>query len=399
MLLCLSCNKKSEKTLFSLVENSKINFTNSLTESKNLNVFNYRNFYNGGGVATGDLNNDGLPDVFFTANQGSNKLYLNKGNLQFEDISVKAGFTEKKQWSTGVVLADVNGDGWLDIYICNAGNIFDSVARENQLFINNHDLTFTESAKQYGLNNNGYSTQASFFDYDLDGDLDCFIANNSPIPVNTLNYANMRDLLAKDWSVPDFLKGGGDHLYKNENGKFTEVTKQAGIHGSLIGLGLGVTVGDVNGDGYPDVYVSNDFFERDYLYINQKNGTFVDELEQRIQHTSLSSMGADMQDINNDGSPDIFTTDMLPSYDYRLKSNSSFESYDVFKLKQNQGFYNQFTQNALQVNNGSGKFTETAFYSNVAASDWSWGALLFDADNDGLSDIYVCNGIYRDVTD
>jgi len=245
----------------------------------------------------------------------------------------------------------------------------------------------------------GYSTQASFFDYDLDGDLDCFIANNSPIPVNTLNYANMRDLLAKDWSVPDFLKGGGDHLYKNENGKFTEVTKQAGIHGSLIGLGLGVTVGDVNGDGYPDVYVSNDFFERDYLYINQKNGTFVDELEQRIQHTSLSSMGADMQDINNDGSPDIFTTDMLPSYDYRLKSNSSFESYDVFKLKQNQGFYNQFTQNALQVNNGSGKFTETAFYSNVAASDWSWGALLFDADNDGLSDIYVCNGIYRDVTD
>ena len=410
LTVLFSCNKKSEKTLFSLIEDSAIQFENRLTETKNLNVFNYRNFYNGGGVATGDLNNDGLPDVFFTANQGSNKLYLNKGNFQFEDISAKAGFTEKKQWSTGVVFADVNADGWLDIYVCNAGNMLDSTLRKNQLFINNHlslspngegggDVTFTESAEKYGLDNNGYSTQASFFDYDLDGDLDCFIVNNSPIPVNTLNYANKRDLPAQEWPVADFLKGGGDHLYRNDKGKFNEVTKTAGIHGSLIGLGLGVTVGDINNDGYPDVYVSNDFFERDYLYMNQKNGTFVDELEQRIQHTSLSSMGADIQDINNDGLQDIFTTDMLPADDYRLKANTSFESYDVFKLKKDQGFYNQFTQNALQVNNGNGKFLETAFYSGVAASDWSWGALIFDADNDGLSDVYVCNGIYHDVTD
>lgn len=399
VFLFFSCTRKKEKPLFTLVENSNINFKNTLTETKGFNLFNYRNFYNGGGVAIGDLNNDGLPDIFFTANQGPNKLYLNKGNLQFEDISVKAGFTNKNQWSTGVVFVDINGDGWLDIYVCNAGNMFDSTLRRNQLFINNHDLTFTESAAKYGLDNSGYTTQVSFFDYDLDGDLDCFMVNNSPIPVNTLNYANMRDLPLAQSPVADFLKGGGDHLYRNDNGHFTEVTKEAGIHGGLISLGLGVTVGDVNNDGYPDIYVSNDFFERDYLYINQKNGTFKDELEQRIQHTSLSSMGADMQDINNDGLPDIFTTDMLPADDYRLKTNTSFDNYDVFNLKKKQGFYNQFTQNALQVNNGDGKFLETAYYSGVAASDWSWGALMFDADNDGLSDIYVCNGIYHDVTD
>lgn len=394
---CISNNNKS--TLFQLVTNSGIEFANTLTHTPDFNVFSYRNFYNGGGVAAGDLNNDGLPDVFFTANQGGNKLYLNKGHFQFEDVSAKAGFTEKNQWSTGVVFVDVNADGWLDIYVCNAGNMLNSELRKNQLFINNHNLTFSERAKQYGLDNDGYTTQASFFDYDLDGDLDCFMVNNSPIPVNTLNYANSRNLPLGQWPVADFLKGGGDHLYRNDNGNFTEVTREAGIHGGLISLGLGVTVGDVNSDGYPDVYVSNDFFERDYLYINQKNGSFIDELEQRIQHTSLSSMGADIQDINNDGFPDIFTTDMLPGDDYRLKANSSFENYNVFKLKQNRGFYNQFTQNALQVNNANGKFMETGFYSGVAASDWSWGAMMFDADNDGLPDIYVCNGIYRDVTD
>lgn len=381
------------------MDNSNIHFTNSLAETKAFNVFNYRNFYNGGGVAIGDLNNDGLPDIFFTSNQGANKLYLNKGNMKFEDISAKAGFADKKQWSTGVVLVDINGDGWLDIYVCNGGNMFDSTLRKNQLFINNHNLTFTECAAKYGLDNSGYTTQVSFFDYDLDGDLDCFMVNNSPIPVNTMNYANLRDLPLSQTKVADFLKGGGDHLYRNDNGHFTEVTKQAGIHGGLISLGLGVTVGDVNNDGYPDIYVSNDFFERDYLYINQKNGTFKDELEDRMNHTSLASMGADMQDINNDGSPDIFTTDMLPDDDYRLKTNTSFDNYDEFNLKKNRGFYNQYTQNALQVNNGSGKFFETAYYSGVAASDWSWGALMFDADNDGKTDLYVCNGIYHDVTD
>ena len=395
-----SCKEQSKKdTRFTLVTNSNIHFTNTLKETKEFNVFKYRNFYNGGGVATGDLNNDGLPEVFFTANQGANKLYLNKGNLQFEDISEKAGFGDKLQWSTGVVFVDINNDGWLDIYVCNAGNMMEPALRKNQLFINHHNLTFTDSAAAYGLDDSGYTTHASFFDYDMDGDLDCFIANNSPIPVNTLNYGNTRQIPAEKANVAEFLRGGGDHLYRNDAGKFKEVTHEAGIYGSIISFGLGVTVGDVNADGWPDIYVSNDFFEKDYLYINQRNGTFKDELEQRMQHISLSSMGADIQDINNDGKPDIFTTDMLPGDDYRLKTNTSFEGYDVFRLKQQQGFYNQYTQNALQVNDGTGHFLETGFFSGVAASDWSWGALMFDADNDGRSDILVCNGIYRDVTD
>lgn len=399
LLLAIACNKKNNDTLFQLQNNTGINFINEIESSDDNNVFKYRNFYNGGGVATGDLNNDGLPDVFFTANSGDNKLYLNKGNFQFEDITEKAGLNNKGRWSTGIVFVDINADGWLDIYVCNAGNMMKPELRKNQLYINNRNLTFTEQATAYGLDNDGYTTHASFFDYDLDGDLDCFMVNNSPMPVNTFNYANMRDLPAQQWEVKDFLKGGGDHFYKNENGKFVEVTKQVGLHGSLISLGLGVTVGDVNGDHYPDVYVSNDFFERDYLYINQQNGTFKDEFENWIQHSSLSSMGADMNDINNDGYPDIFTTDMLPDDDFRLKANSSFDGYEAFQQKLSLGFYYQYTQNALQVNNRNGKFLETAFFSGVAASDWSWGALMFDADNDGLTDIYVCNGIYHDVTD
>lgn len=396
--LLLSCKENKKQTVFSLQENTGLKFINSIVESETFNVFKYRNFYNGAGVATGDLNNDGLPEIFFTANQSANQLYLNKGDFKFENISEKAGFLSKEQWSTGVVMVDINADGWLDIYVCNAGNMMDSSLRKNQLFINNQNLTFTERAKEYGLDNNGYSTQASFFDYDLDGDLDCFLVNNSPIPVNTLSYANIRSKPNAENDFPAHLNGGGDHLYRNDAGYFREVTKSAGIHGSIISFGLGVTVGDINQDGYFDIYVSNDFFEKDYLYVNQKNGTFKDELEARIQHTSFSSMGADMQDINNDGMTDIFTTDMLPSDDYRLKTNTTFDGYDIYKLKQQQGFYNQFTQNSLQVNTGIGNFRETAFYSGVAASDWSWGALIFDADNDGLADIFVSNGIYRDLT-
>jgi hypothetical protein len=395
-----SCTTKhSDKPLFELLNNTGIDFVNKVKGDKNNNVFKFRNFYNGGGVAIGDINNDGLPDIFFTANEGPNKLYLNKGNFQFEDISEKAGFKDKPQWSTGVVMVDINNDGWLDIFVCNSGHLTDGVSRANQLFINNHDNTFTESAHEYGLDDTGYTTQVSFFDYDMDGDLDCFVINNSPIPVNTLDYANKRDLPANQWPVADFLKGGGDHLYRNDNGKFTEVTKESGIHGGLISLGLGVTVSDVNGDGYPDIYVSNDFFERDYLYINQRNGTFKDELEQYMEHTSLASMGADVADINNDGYPDIFTTDMLPHDEYRLKTTSSFDNYDVEHLKEKLGFYRQYMQNTLQLNNKNGKFFDIARFSGVEASDWSWGALMFDADNDGYTDIYICNGIYRDVTD
>jgi hypothetical protein len=399
LLVVFSCKtKKSNPPLFELIKNSGINFINTVQDNDSINILNYRNFYNGAGVAIGDLNNDGLPDVFLTANQGSNKLFLNTGDLKFRDISASAGFINKQQYSTGVVMVDINHDGWLDIYVCNAGNMQDAALRKNQLFINNHNLTFTDSAAQYGLDNDGYSTQASFFDYDMDGDLDCFIINNSPVPVSSLGYPNLRNLPASDWKVADNLKGGGDHLFRNDNGHFTEVTQQAGIHGSLMSFGLGVTVGDINGDNYPDIYVSNDFFERDYLYINQQNGTFKDELEERMKHNSYASMGADLGDINNDGFPEIFTTDMLPADDYRLKTTLSFDDIDQYRLKERNGFFHQFLQNTLQLNDGHGKFKDIANYSGVNASEWSWGALMFDADNDGLNDLYVCNGIYRDLT-
>lgn len=395
----VSCKTNKQPTLFTLQTQTGIRFVNQVENSRDFNIFTYRNFYNGGGVAIGDINQDNLPDVFLTSNMGANKLFLNKGNFQFEDISARAGIEESGNWNTGVVMADINGDGWLDIYVCNAGIDKWKKQTGNKLFINNHDLTFTEQAEKFGLDEKGYTTHAAFFDYDLDGDLDCYLLNNSFIPVNTLNYSNKRELRAADWPVEDFVKGGGDKLLRNDNGHFTDVSKEAHIYGSLIGFGLGVTVGDVNGDHYPDIYISNDFFERDYLYINQQNGTFSEELPQWMEHTSLASMGADLADINNDGFPDIFTTDMLPDDDYRLKTTASFDNYDVYHQKELQGFYHQFQQNALQVNNRNGKFMETAHYSGVAGSDWSWGALIFDADNDGLNDLYVCNGIFKDVID
>ena len=397
LLILFSCNKKKEEPLFQLMENTGINFDNEVTDGKLENSFLFRNFYNGGGVAIGDLNNDGLADVVLTSNMGENKVYLNKGNFKFDDVTAKSGLKQDSMWSTGVTLVDINNDGWLDIYICNSGHMTNG-NRRDKLYINNHDATFTEEAHQYGLDIVGYTTQVSFFDYDGDGDLDCFMINNSPIPVNTLNNANRRDLPDSLWNVAPFLKGGGNHLYRNDNGHFTEVTQQAGIHSSLISFGLGVSVGDINGDGWPDVYVSNDSYERDYLYINQKNGTFKDETDEWIQHMSMSSMGADIADINNDGYPEIFTTDMLPENDYRLKTMGSFDNIDLFNSKIKSGFSYQYVKNCLQLNNQNGKFIDIANFSGVSATDWSWGALMFDADNDGYNDIYVCNGINRDVT-
>jgi hypothetical protein len=400
LIVCLLCSCHHEQrpgTLFTLLDNTGVDFNNKVIDGKLANSFLFRNFYNGGGVAIGDINNDGLADILLTSNMGENKLYLNKGNFQFEDISEKAGLRQDSMWSTGAVMADVNGDGWLDIYICNSGHMKDG-HRKNKLYINNHNNTFTDSAAQYGLDISAYTTQVSFFDYDNDGDLDCFMINNSPIPVNTLNNANRRDLPDAQWPVAPFLKGGGDHLFRNDNGHFTEVTRQAGIHGSLISFGLGVSVGDVNGDGLPDVFVSNDSYERDYLYINQGNGTFRDELEDRIGHTSFSSMGADLADINNDGFPEIFTTDMLPDDDLRLKTLGAFDNIDLYNAKLKAGFYHQYMKNCLQLNDGAGHFIDVANYSGVSASDWSWGALIFDMDNDGRNDIFVCNGVNKDVT-
>ena len=398
MIVAISCRSKQEQTpLFELQEKTGIDFVNKVEDKELDNSFLFRNYYNGGGVAVGDIDNDGLADILLTSNMGENKLYRNRGNWKFEDITAHSGMKQDSMWSTGAAMVDINDDGWLDIYVCNSGHMT-SGHRKNKLYINNHDRSFTESAAQYGLDISAYSTQVSFFDYDLDGDLDCFMINNSPMPVNTLGYSNRRSLPEKEWPVADFLKGGGDHLFRNDNGHFTEVTKEAGIHGSLISFGLGVSIGDINNDGYPDVYVANDSYERDYLYINQKNGTFKDELETCMQQISFSSMGADIADINNDGFPEIFTTDMLPDDDYRLKTLGAFDNIDLYSTKLKLGFYHQFMKNCLQLNNRNGTFSEIANYSGVVASDWSWGALMFDADNDGWNDIYVCNGVNKDVT-
>ncbi len=393
-----SCSKGNSDALFTLMDSSQtgIDFKNEVKNGKNMNIFKYRNFYNGGGAAIGDVNNDGLADVFLISNQGANKLYLNKGDFKFEDISVESGIQGKKAWSTGVVMVDINADGFLDIYVLDAGSNIDAI-RKSQLYINNKNNTFTERATEYNLADTGITTHAAFFDYDKDGDLDCYILNNSFIPVSSLNYSNKRELRDKDWNVADILKGGGDKLMRNDNGKFVDVSETSGIYGSLIGFGLGVTVGDLNGDLYPDIYVSNDFYERDYLYINNKNGTFSEQIQTWTTHISQASMGADLADVNNDGKADIFTTDMLPEGDERLKTTTSFDNYDLLTRKLNMDFFNQYMSNALHINNGS-HFTEIANFAGVSKTDWSWGALIFDMDNDGYKDIYVCNGIYHDLT-
>ena len=393
-----SCSLKKEKTMFELMNKTGIDFINQVEDGKKENSFLFRNFYNGGGVAIGDINNDGLADVFLTSNTGANKLYLNKGDFKFEDISIKAGIIVDDKWNTGVVMADINADGWLDIYVCSSGHM-PTGNRLNKLYINNKNGTFTEDAKSFGLAIKAYTTQVSFFDYDMDGDLDCFMINNSPIPVNQLEFSNKRDLLESKWPVGDFLKGGGDHLYKNDKGHFVEVTQDAGIHGTLLSFGMGVSVGDINNDGYPDVYVANDSYERDYLYMNQQNGKFKDVLEETMQHTSFSSMGADIADVNNDGYSDIFTTDMLPLSDFRIKTTGAFDDIDMFNRKIGAGFYYHYVKNCLQLNSASGNFRDIGNYAGVSASDWSWGALMFDMDNDGWNDILACNGVNHDVTD
>src|SRR5450432_243207 len=398
-----SCDKKVSShapALFTLLSPAEtgIDFANNLHYSEEFNMYTFRNFYNGGGVGIGDINNYGLPDIFLCSNQGSNKLYLNKGNFQFEDITEKAGVGSDGVWSTGVSFADVNGDGLLDIYVCKSGDT-SGKNRKNQLFINNGNLTFTESAKEYGLNNMGLSTHAVFFDYDNDGDLDCYLLNNSFRSVG--NY----DLVKDQRNIDD--TAGGNKLYRNDGGHFVDVTRQAGIYSSKIGFGLGVTIADVNKDGWADIYVSNDFFERDYLYINNKDGTFTESLEKYIRELSMNSMGADIADINNDGYPDIYVTDMLPESDARIKTKTSFDNWDKYQEDIANGYYKQFVRNVLQLNNGPVpgseqheiNFSEIGRLAGVHATDWSWGALITDLDNNGYKDIFVANGIYKDITD
>lgn len=393
---CHQGKKDDADRLFTLMppEVTHADFINHLDYDtqleKKFNIYTYRNFYNGGGVALGDVNNDGLLDIFLTSNMGPNVLYLNKGDFVFEDISAKAGVTGEGQWSTGASIADVNGDGWMDIYVCNSGNV-DSDERHNELFINNGDLTFTEKAAEYGIDNDGYSTHGAFFDYDKDGDLDLYLLNNSFKAIGSFSLEN--NLRYQRDSV------GGDKLYRNDGDHFTDVSDQAGILGSIIGFGLGVTVGDIDQDGWMDIYVSNDFFERDYLYLNNHDGTFTENLTHMMRCISAASMGADMADINNDHYPEIFVTDMIPEHDARLKTKTTFDSWENYKTNADNGYYYQFTRNMLHLNNADGTFSEIGRLAGVYATDWSWGALIMDLDNDGLKDIFVANGIYQDLTD
>ncbi|MET0636493.1 MAG: VCBS repeat-containing protein [Chitinophagaceae bacterium] len=392
----VGCNTRDRELptdgLFQLLPASAtgISFNNEVKDSAHVNILNFRNFYNGGGVAIGDINNDGKPEIFFSSNQGTNKLYLNKGNFQFEDISAKAGIEGIYKWHTGVNMVDINADGWLDIYVCNSGDVMGNL-RQNELYINQRNGSFKEEAEAYGLADKGIGTMAAFFDYDHDGDLDCFILNNSFRPIESFGYdRNIRHIRSES---------GGHRFYRNDDGHFTDVSEAAGIFGSEIAFGLGVSVADLNNDGWSDMYVSNDFFERDYLYINQQDGSFRETISEGAGHTSLASMGSDVMDINNDGNLDIFTTDMLPEDDYRLKTVSRFDDYDVQAAKLNNDFHHQVQANCLQLNNGDGTFKEIADYAGVEATDWSWGALSFDFDNDGWKDIFVSNGISRDLTD
>lgn len=366
-----------------------VTFRNDLSFDEKFNVYTYRNYYNGGGVALGDINNDGLVDIYLTANQKANELYLNKGNFRFENISKSAGVEGTRAWSTGVTMADVNGDGLLDIYVCNSGDI-EGDNKQNELFINKGNLTFSEEAVSYGLADAGYSTHASFFDYDRDGDLDVYMLNNSYQAIGSF------DLRRNERSKRDSL--GGDKLLQNQGGYFSDVSVSAGIYGSIIGFGLGVTVGDMNGDTWDDIYISNDFFERDYLYINNKDGSFSEEFTNWIQSTSGASMGADMADINNDGYNDLFITEMLPRDDKRLRTVTTFEDWNRYAYGVQNDYYHQFTRNTFQINTGSNGFVEIGRYSGVEATDWSWGAVMFDMNNDGYRDIFVANGIYQDLT-
>ena len=386
----VACDKKGQEKQFVLLtaEETGITFENSLTFNNEFNVYTYRNYYNGGGVSIGDIDNDGLSDIYFTSNQGPNELYVNKGNFKFENISRTSGTQGERAWSTGVTMVDINADGFLDIYVCNSGDV-EGDNKQNELFINNGDLTFTEQAEAYGLADPGFSTHASFFDFDKDGDLDVYLLNNSYQAIGSF------DLRRNERPKRDSL--GGDKLLENVEGRFVDISEQAGIYGSVIGFGLGVTVGDVNGDAWDDMYISNDFFERDYLYINNQDGTFDEVFTNWVSSTSGASMGADMADINNDGRNDLFITEMLPKDDQRLKTVTTFEDWNRYQYSVKNDYHHQFTRNTFQVNTGQ-EFLELGRFSGLEATDWSWGALMFDMNNDGYRDIYVANGIYQDLT-
>ena len=392
-----ACNPSTkEEPLFEALSASQtgIQFENKLHPNEQFNMFHYMYYYNGAGVATGDFNNDGQADIFFASNEGDNQLYLNKGKLQFTEVSKQAQIPQDSAWNTGVSVVDINNDGLLDIYICRLGN-FEKFVSKNQLLvctsIENGIPKYKEAAAEYGLDFSGFSTQASFFDYDQDGDLDVFLLNHSVHQNGT--FAPRTSFMGT------FDPLSGDRIFANNNGRFVDVTKASKINSTAISYGLGVVMSDINLDGWVDIYAGNDFHENDYLYINQKNGSFKDEQKERLMHTSQYSMGVDAADLNNDGFPEIVSMDMLPKDPYILKRSLGEDDYDIYQYKISVGYDYQFTRNNLQWNRRNGKFSEVGMYAGMFATDWSWATLLMDFDNDGYKDIFIANGIPKRMND
>lgn len=401
MVMLTSCNGPATKlpvqTLFNTLKGSEtgLNFNNTLTPSDSFNMFHYMYFYNGAGIGAGDFNNDGKTDLFFASNQGQNKLYLNQGTMHFKDITAEAQVPQDGGWSTGVSVVDINNDGLLDIYICRVGN-YELLNSKNQLLIckgiTNGVPQYKDEAAAYGVDFSGFSTQAVFFDYDMDGDLDMFLLNHS-VHQNG-NFAPRSNFLGT------YSERSGDRMYRNDgNNHFTNVTKESKINSSEISYGLGVCVADINLDGWPDLYAGNDFHENDYLYINQHNGTFTEEGSQRLMHTSQFSMGVDVADVNNDGYPEIMSVDMLPSDPKILKRSLGEDEYDLFYNKIGMGYTYQYSRNNLQYNRRNGMFSEVGLYSGVYATDWSWAPLWMDFNNDGVKDLFISNGIPKRMND
>ena len=381
--------EEKESFLFERIdpEVSGLDFENSLTETDSMNILDYLYFYNGGGVAIGDINNDGLQDIFFTSNQKSNRLYLNKGNLTFEDITEQAGIAGNSDWNTGTVMADVNADGFLDIYVLAVSGI-QGLEGKNELFINNGNRTFTEKASEYGIDLENYGTSASFFDFDNDGDLDLYVLNHAVHTEDSFGPTSIRERRAES---------SGDKLFEFREGKFYDVSEKAGIYGGPNAYGLGIATADFNNDGYTDIYISNDFHEDDYLYMNNGDGTFSETLKDKIVQTSRFSMGSDVADINHDGYPDLLTLDMLPEDEKALKSSVGDEDIKILNLRMKYGYHRQFSRNMLQLNNNGNDFQEIALLSGIAATDWSWSALFADYDMDGEKDIFISNGITKET--
>ncbi|MFC5625046.1 VCBS repeat-containing protein [Algoriphagus winogradskyi] len=386
----LPLHAQSSSPNFEKISNKKsgITFKNQLKEDEKNNILRYEYFYNGGGVAVGDLDNDGLEDLFFTANMSSNKIYRNLGKWKFEDKTKSAGVAGKDVWTTGVSMADVNGDGLLDIYVCYSGK-GTPAKRGNELWINQGDFTFKDEAEAYGLADQSNSTQGLFFDFDRDGDLDLYLLNHHIEAINELEFSDVKTIRHPY---------AGDKLFRNDSGKFIDISEQAGIQGSALGFGLGIVSSDVNQDGWPDILITNDYIEPDYLYINNGDGTFTDRLKEYFQHISHFSMGADISDINNDGRPDIYTLDMLPKDNERQKLLYGPENYEQYALMIQEGFHHQSMRNMLQISQGDGLFAEVGQLAGISNSDWSWSALFFDATNNGKKDLFITNGYYRDYT-